>query len=268
MSLDRFWRAREIRRARQSLLGPPTKESPLSIARAIHASLLLGLGSLTAGCGTKAPDDGLAEDSSTAESQRGKRYCEVLLAFVEADAIEAQVWGTQGLNDCPEADWASVDPLSIAEEFGATVAVANGPRHWVLDHFSGERPPGSPRMFGTLEMQLLATLTLAPGTTSSVPYAERTVLRDSVFEFWAGSEIYELVAPDGSVYVMQSYAQIVDPSLSEGDLSGLGARLTLPADWQYRARTLDAPLVVDTPGEATVVQDELQNTYSRYVVGG
>jgi hypothetical protein len=67
---------------------------------------------------------------------------------------------------------------------------------------------------------------------------------------------------------MQSYAQIVDPSLSEGDLSGLGARLTLPADWQYRARTLDAPLVVDTPGEATVVQDELQNTYSRYVVGG
>jgi len=161
----------------------------------------------------------------------------VLLAFVEADAIEAQVWGTQGLNDCPEADWASVDTLSIAEEFGATVAVANGPRHWVLDQFSGERPPGSPRMFGTLEMQLLATLTLAPGTTSSVPYAERTVLRDSVFEFWAGSEIYELVAPDGSVYVMQSYAQIVDPSLSEGDLSGLGARLTLPADWLYRART-------------------------------
>ena len=245
----------------------------MSIACAAHslraASLLLGLASLAGGCGTDGtPDDGLADDSATSESQRGKRYCEVLLAFVEADAIEAQVWGTQGLNDCPEADWASVDPPAIAAEFGATVAMPNGPRHWVLDRFSGELPEGSPRLFGTLKMQQLATLTLAPETTSSVPYAERTVLRNAEFEFWAGSEIYELVAPDGSLYVMQSYAQIVDPALSESDLSGLGARLVLPADWQYRARTLDAPLVVSTPGEATVVQDELQNTYSRYVVGG
>jgi hypothetical protein len=42
----------------------------------------------------------------------------------------------------------------------------------------------------------------------------------------------------------------------------------LPTGWSYRARTLDAPLVVTTRGEATVVQDELQNTYSRYVTGG
>jgi hypothetical protein len=85
-------------------------------------------------------------------------------------------------------------------------------------------------------MQQLATLTLPPGTTSNVPYAERTVLRDAEFEFWAGSEIYELVAPDGSVYVMQSYALTVDPTLSESDLSGLGARR------QVRVRTHDAPL--------------------------
>jgi hypothetical protein len=116
-------------------------------------------------------------------------------------------------------------------------------------------------------MQQLATLTLPPGTPSAMPYVERTVQRDSEFEFWTGSEIYELLAPDGSIYVMQSYAQIVDTELSESDLPGLGARLMLPSGWQYRARTLDATLVVSTPGEATVVQDELQNTYSRYVVG-
>jgi len=240
-----------------------------SVLRLRAAFWLLGLASLAAGCGDDGTPDGeLPDDSAALESKRDDRYCEVLLAFVTTDAIEAQVWGTQGLNDCPEADWASVDPPAIAAEFGATVAVPNGPRHWVLDRFSGELPAGSPRLFGTLEVQLLATLTLDPGTTSNVPYAERTVLRDAEFEFWAGSEIYELVAPDGSVYVMQSYAQIVDPTLSESDLPGLGARLTLPADWQYRVRTLDAPLVVSTPGEATVVQDGLQNTYSRYVVGG
>ena len=67
---------------------------------------------------------------------------------------------------------------------------------------------------------------------------------------------------------MQSYARIVDPNLSEGDLPGLGARLALPTGWTYQARTLTASLVVSTPGEATVVQDELQNTYSRHTLGG
>jgi hypothetical protein len=231
------------------------------------APLLLSLTSLGAGCGI--PSEGTNDtDAATPESVRGDRYCEVLLAFVESDAIEAEVWGTQGLNDCPEAAWVSIDPAAVRAEFGATAVVLNGPRHWVLDRFSGERPPGSPRLFGTLEMQQLAALTLAPGTTSSVPYVERTVQRNAEFEFRAGSEIYELLAPDGAAYVMQSYAQIVDPSLSESDLPGLGARLALPDGWQYRARTLEAALVVSTPGEATVVQDDLQNTYSRYVDGG
>jgi hypothetical protein len=202
------------------------------------------------------------------ESLRGNRYCEVLLAYARSGAIEAEVWGTQGLNDCPEAAWASVDAAAVRDAFEATVAVLNGPRHWLIDRASAETPSGSTRMFGELEMRQLATLSLAPGTVSSMPYVERTVRRNSEFEFRAGSEVYELLAPDGSVYVMQSWARSVDAALSESDLPGLGARLDLPDGWQYRARTLDAALVVTTPGEATVVQDALQNTYSRHVDGG
>ncbi len=245
-----------------------TKGSSMTLTYAVRGLCLLVLGvSLGVGCGgaTEGTTDSAAAAS---DSVRGDRYCEVLLAFLEGDSVQAQVWGTQGLNDCPEAAWSSMDPVAIAAEFGATVAVLNGPRHWVLDGFSGERPAGSPRLFGTLELQQLAALTLPRGTTSSVPYVARTIQRTSVFEFHAGSEIYELLAPDGSVYVMQSYATIVDVGLSESDLPGLGARLALPTGWQYRVRTLDTPLVVSTPGEATVVQDELQNTYSRHVVGG
>jgi hypothetical protein len=242
-----------------------------TVSRLCAAPLLVGLSMFGAGCGNTAdgsPDAAVADDASTSESLRGNRYCEVLLAFFEGGSIEAQVWGTQGLNDCPEAGWASVDPIAVRTEFGATAVVLNGPRHWLIDRARAELPAGSPRLFGMLAMQQLATLTLAPGTMSAMPYVERTVRRDSEFEFRAGAEIYELVAPDGSVYVMQSYAQIVDTRLTESDLPGLGARLMLPSGWQYRVRTLASPLVVSTPGEATVVQDELQNTYSRYVVGG
>ena len=241
-----------------------------SVFRLCAAPCLVAVSSFGAGCGSAAegtPDAAVAADASTPESLRGNRYCEVLLAFFEGGSSQAQVWGTQGLNDCPEAAWASVDPMAIRTEFGATAAVLNGPRHWLIDRASGELPAGSPRLFGMLEMRQLATLMIAPGTMSAMPYVERTVMRNSEFEFRAGSEIYELVAPDGSVYVMQSYAQIVDTSLSESDLPGLGARLMLPAGWQYRARTLESPLVVSTPGEATVVQDDLKNTYSRHVVG-
>ena len=230
------------------------------------APLLAFVTSLGAGCGSTS--EGTTDtEAASSESVRGNRYCEVLLAFLDDGAIEAQVWGTQGLNDCPEAGWASIDPTAIGEAFGATAVVLNGPRHWVLDRFSGELPDGSPRLFGTLELQKLATLTLPPGTTSSRPYVERTVQRNAEFEFQAGSEIYELLSPDGSVYVMQSYAQIVDTALSESDLPGLGARLMLPAGWTYQARTLESPLVVSTPGEATVVQDDLQNTYSLHITG-
>ena len=243
------------------------------------AALLLGFSSLGSACDDPAetppsadaalePDAAPAPDAAAPESLRGNRYCEILLAFLQGGVIEAQVWGTQGLNDCPETAWASIDRDAIRAEFGATAVVANGPRYWVIDGAEAELPEGSRRLFGTLEMQKLATVTLGAGTTSSTPYVERTIRRTSVFEFRTGSEVYELVGPDGSVHVMQSYAQIVDADLSESDLPGLGARLVLPDGWSYRARTLDAPLVVRTPGEATVVQDELQNTYSRHVDGG
>jgi hypothetical protein len=62
---------------------------------------------------------------------------------------------------------------------------------------------------------------------------------------------------------MQAYCTGVDESLTEAALCGLGATLELPAGWSYRSRVLDAELVVDTTTRvATVLQDELENTYT------
>ena len=63
---------------------------------------------------------------------------------------------------------------------------------------------------------------------------------------------------------MQSYAHIVDATLTEDALAGLGPRLSLPAGWEYRPRQLTSELVVGTPGgEAHIIQDDFQNTYQR-----
>jgi hypothetical protein len=84
-----------------------------------------------------------------------------------------------------------------------------------------------------------------------------------VFEFSEGAQVYELTAPDGRVFVMQSYSAQRDPTLVEADLASIGARISPPAGWIYRARVLDATLRVQVAGaEATVIQDDLMNTYS------
>ena len=210
-----------------------------------------------------------APEVDAAVSIRGARYCEVLPVFIQGDQVEVQVWGTQGLSDCPEPAWTALDPAAIQQQLGAFRVVMNGPRRWVLDSVVAfALPSAERRMFGALEMRLLATLQFPIDQLNMAAYLPRTVARDTAFTFFAGSEIYELVAPDGAIYVMQSFAQITDPALTEADLPGLGARLSLPTGWRYQVRVLTAPLEVRSNGAATVVQDDLQNTYQRYVTAG
>jgi hypothetical protein len=207
---------------------------------------------------------GCAETSSTGaqqESLRGTRYCEVL-AVIDDGGFRADVYGTQGLSECPEEQWGALDPLAIREELGALATVMNGPRYWVIDRLTAFSEVGESRFFGDLEMRKIASIALSPSDLAQTPYTERGVLRDTEFVFEAGSEVYELIAPNGTVYVMQSYSQIVDDTLSEADLPSLGDWLELPEGWTYRTRVIDEDyVVVDEEGVATVLQDELQNTY-------
>jgi hypothetical protein len=196
---------------------------------------------------------------------RDVRYCEVVLLKADTDGLYAEVWNTMGRSECPQDEWEAIDPAAIAAEYGAVTALANGPRYWTLDRIDATIQLTAPvTTFGTLEMFLGATVDLGAGLPSTAPYTQRPVARDTVFYFDAGSEVYELTDPDGTVYVMQSYSQKFDPTLSADQLAGLGTRLKLPAGWTFSTRVLDADLEVrDVDGIAVVVQDDLENTYQR-----
>jgi hypothetical protein len=126
--------------------------------------------------------------------------------------------------------------------------------------------PGRIATFGGLEARHLANVritlpTILRGRTA--PYTENTVGRTSEFLYRQGGRIYELIAPDGTRYVMQTYALIVDPDLTMADLKNLATRLRLPPGWQYRTRVLDRDLVLRAEGTAHVLQDDLENSYQR-----
>jgi hypothetical protein len=192
----------------------------------------------------------------------GKRYGEVLLVYVGENGPQATVYNTYPLNDCPAELWTKLDTQTVAAEHGAAAALLNGPRYWLMSGI--EKPGGTEserRTFGGIEMLRQATVALS--SMNPAPYSVNEVDRKAIFVYDAGTPVFELVDPDGRRWVMQTYSQTVDPALTLEDLPGLAARLTLPAGWTYRSRTLDAPLTVDTSNrKASVLQDDLANSYS------
>ena len=226
------------------------------IVRRPLSLLLVSLAALAAGAGPAAAEQRSGDDLHDA------RYCEILELKGAIPDARVVVWNTIGLNECPATKWNGFDADALAEELGDTLVVLNGPRHFLMD--SAKARTGRVRSFHGLRMRRVATIPIdSAADLAQVPYTERTVDRDNTWHWKRGRLVYELLAPDGSNYVMQSYSQIVDPRLRIGDLRRLSDRLDLPTGWRYRVRRLKRPLTLRANGSATIIQDDLKNTYQR-----
>ena len=207
-----------------------------------------------------------AETTTTAvvaESMRGKRYCEFLLLALTDKGIVATVYNTYPLGDCPEDQWAKIDPPAVAQAEGAVLAMANGPRYWLMDEVGRDSADVVTKTLSGIEMNRYATVTITDPKSVGIPFTPQTVDRKATFTFRAGSTIFVLTAPDGRRFVMQSWSQQRDPNLMESDLAELGSRLALPAGWTYASETLTEDLVVGADrAPAQVLQDDLLNSYS------
>ncbi len=188
------------------------------------------------------------------------RYCEILALKGSLPHARAVVWNTIGLGTCPASWWNSLSAAALAKELGDTAVVLNGPRHFLMDTASAVTGPV--RDFHGQRLTMVASIAIRTAADlARTPYLDRTITRTNTWRWNSGRTVFELVAPGGDTYVMQSYSQITDPSLTLAQLGGLGPRLALPPGWRYRSRTLRRPLVLGAAAAATVIQDPLQNTY-------
>lgn len=202
------------------------------------------------------------------ENLRDFRYCEVIPIFRSGLTIHVEVYNTIGLNGCPTDLWNELDEQAIVDAYGALSVITNGPRYWVMNELSasGASANGKVVDFGGIEMVLAAIIEtrLWEGTVGEDNlYTENEVQRETTFIYWADNEVYELVSPEGEIYRMQSYSQIVDPTLTIDDLENLNDRLELPDGWNYQVRILTEDSELTANGIAYVINDNLANSYQK-----
>jgi hypothetical protein len=207
------------------------------------------------------------------QGMRGYRFCEVALidGASEGSAI-ANIWNTTGACDPTPEQVDALDADVIARENGAPTAWLNPVRHWMFDQID-VREAGDDRTFGDITgtwMGVESAATLSQATVQR-SYDPAYFHRNSTFTFTfnKGSEVYVLDAPDGEIFVMQSFTRQRDPALRQDELAHLYSRLDIPGDWGFRAETLDQDLEVSSNIDnlAHVLQDDLGNVYQGSDVG-
>lgn len=195
------------------------------------------------------------------------RYCEILTLDRDGLKVDATVYNTIGFNDCPSDAWNGITEKAAARQLGVGGVELNGPRYWVLDGIkgSGVSTTGKTININGIEMGERATLvaSILQALGDHKLYKPSEIKRDTVFTYSAGKPVFDLTDPDGNVYRMQSYAQIVDKQQTLDDLAGLGAKLKLPKGWTYATRILDKDEELVATGIAYVLQDDFLNSYQR-----
>jgi hypothetical protein len=235
-------------------------------ARSFRRSFVAAAAVLAA-CGGRSSGSTAVSDKQPPPELRDVRYCEVIPSVTQGSTVTTSVYNTLGYNTCPPVQWVALTEDRVNREFGSQSAKLNGPRHWVLDGIqaSGSSKTGQTFTFGGIEMGLRGTLTTPAGqpTVGDRFYAPNQVQRDTTWIYHAGKPIFELTDPQGNVYIMQSYAQIADRTLTIEQLPDLAGKLELPPGWGYQTETPSSELDLASNGIATVVNDDLYNSYQR-----
>jgi hypothetical protein len=206
------------------------------------------------------------------QNMRGYRFCEVglITGTSQGNAI-ANIWNTTGACEPAPGQFDALDADAIARENGAMRAWLNPVRHWMSDRLDVWEA-GDDKAFGSITGTWTGVVGAATVTQAAVQrgYDPGYVNSTSTFAFNRGSEVYLLEAPDGELFVMQSFTRHWDPAQSEDNLVHLADRLDLPAGWGFRAKVLDHDLEVSSAMHdnlAHVVQDNLHNLYQGSDVG-
>jgi hypothetical protein len=233
---------------------------------ALGSALLTGCASLEDNMAASRKEHLVAGKQVHLTNFRPHRFCEVALinGTSKGNAI-ADFYNSTGSGDCSPEQFAALDKKKIIEETKSREAFLNPSRYWVMDEF-WVYEDGVDRTFGGIKMTWMGVVPVAEleKAVTKGHYNAGYIYRNTQYKFNKGSEVYLLDAPDGEVFVMQSFTNDVQKQVDVNHIKDVGPLLHLPPGWKFRAVVLDRDLIVNqerTKNLAHVFQDDLKNAY-------
>lgn len=199
--------------------------------------------------------------SYATDSLYGKRYCEIISSENYADFF---VYNTNGLNNCPKSWWASLKDTVLQKKYHYKFVHLSGPRLWLID--SIQNPSTSATDVKNFEGQNLRKVASFHPKLSSIldrhgPYTDYLIKRRQAYQFNKGRMIYELVNPQGKVYVMHSVS-LKHQFRTPDNLYSLASSLKLPKGWRFKQGEIQEDKTLKPVAQTIhVIQDEFENTY-------
>jgi hypothetical protein len=195
----------------------------------------------------------------TVKNCRDSRYGEIFI--IKETGLD--VYNTTGMNDCPAALWDKLDVEAVKKDFGAMQVQKNGPHFWMMDEQT--LTMGETRTFGGIDARWAAHAPLSvvqKGATGGKPYAIYTPSKTQSMVYSKAKPVFELVDPEGHVYVLQAREE----KFPIPELAKLGDKLSLPQGWKYQTRTLTEDLKLDLSPAQTIyaVGDDFRQYYTRW----
>ena len=227
---------------------PPPEESEARATAVADAKAETAEVSMTTGQGKT-----MTLTMHTLPDSRDYRYCELIFIYGDHGS---DIYSSSLKGECSLDWWDNLDLDALAQEFGAVKVVKNGPQSWSMDEVG--LMMSEPVSVAGVAMGFGANL--PPGTMSIPKYTVFNPAKTQNLLWKAGRPTYQLVDPDGYVYVVQGY------KVPKDSLATLGDQFQeLPEGWEYRVNVLSEDLVMNlTPNEPIPsVQDEFDQIYIR-----
>jgi hypothetical protein len=200
------------------------------------------------------------------QNLQGSQFREVCLITETGDGIEiANIWSTIGAGRPEPGALDALDADAIARANGARQAIVGPLRTCLFDRLDVGQA-GDERDFGGITVSWMGAVDAPAMTqvTADHGFHSAYIYRNGTITFAKGGQAYVLDAPDGEVFIMESYTRHRDAVLSEGNLARLGGQLAFPSGWGFRAEPLVQDIEVSSAHHgnlAHVVQDNLHNSY-------
>jgi hypothetical protein len=213
----------------------------------------------------------VAETPLHVSDTRAYAQGEIFLLTKAGDHMDATVYNTTGFGPCPESEFDAIDVNQLARDTGSDLAWKNARRFWMMDELQINLA-GEPAEFGGIKFNLVARMQMPADfdftqDQSARAYNPTQIRRVSTYRFVGGRPVFLLRSPDQTTWVMQTFTNHIDATLTDTDLPELDSRLGLADGWQFKAVTLSRDLTINTTGLANIVPDNLSNMYQGCIDG-